>query len=245
MSELDAEQLQVLRALLAAATPGRLASRPMEVNGELREALIAREHGNLTVASDLSEADADLYVAVKNWLPDLLDAAGGWRCFQCKELFTDYAAAEDHFTLKGYEVPACVDPLSKDEKARIKELRDARAQARQAFRERDAAESDRALLRSYQSEIGRLFGSVGGTLASTPREAWLVLDAKQGEVLALREQITALRTALESAADALANDAKAFHSRELGGFADQAKADEHEARRVLAATTPEPAHVPS
>ena len=123
---------------------------------------------------------------------------GPWRCFQCGELFTDPVEASQHFS-NGHEMPGCVDPLAKDEKARLVELRDARQVAREALAAEEAADEDRALLASYRSEIGRLFGKVGGVLASTPHQAWLRLDYEIGRALAAEAEVERLRGLVEEA----------------------------------------------
>ena len=121
-----------------------------------------------------------------------------WRCFQCNDVFTDEAEAKDHFSTGGYERPGCCDPLAKDEKARLKELRDAREHARQAFRERDEADNDRALLASERAEIGRRFGKVGGVTASTVQQAWLVYEAQIGATEAARARVADLEAAAKA-----------------------------------------------
>lgn len=45
-----------------------------------------------------------------------------WRCFLCDEVFRSRKTAQAHF---GADMPACVDPLRADEKARLIELREA------------------------------------------------------------------------------------------------------------------------
>jgi len=57
-----------------------------------------------------------------------------WRCFHCDEVFRPRRAAFLHFGSDEYEgkdVPACVDRLRSDEKARMSELREAQHYASQ------------------------------------------------------------------------------------------------------------------
>jgi hypothetical protein len=125
-----------------------------------------------------------------------------YRCFFCEEVFRSRRAAWEHFGEASYcgsDVPACVDPLRSDEKERMKALREARKYAHEMQEQRDKMEEDADMLSSFQTELGRLFGEVGGVKASTPHQAWLVLDAAQGEILALKERLDAAgRSAVES-----------------------------------------------
>jgi hypothetical protein len=123
-----------------------------------------------------------------------------WRCFFCDEVFRSRRAAWEHFGEENCtsDVPACIDPLRSDEKARMKELREAREHAMKAQRDMEEMDNDVGLLRYFETEIGRLFGVVGGVKASTPHQAWLVLDAAQGEILALKERNAALDALLNT-----------------------------------------------
>lgn len=82
-----------------------------------------------------------------------------WRCFICDEVFTTESDARDHFT-DGYERPGCVDPLAKDEKLRLKELRYAREVARRWLKEKEVAESSARAqsdhVAQYRAEVVRL-----------------------------------------------------------------------------------------
>lgn len=74
-----------------------------------------------------------------NWSTD--PTLGPWKCFFCGEVFADGVTAGRHFgEPEGCEcpVPGCVDPLRRDEKARLHELRLARYEAAKAIDERDA-----------------------------------------------------------------------------------------------------------
>jgi len=76
---------------------------------------------------------------------------------------------------------AGVDPLRTDEKARLKELRDAQDHAIKMGHEADENAEAAGMLDNYRSEIGRYFGECGGVIASTPHQAWLKLEAAQNE----------------------------------------------------------------
>jgi hypothetical protein len=91
----------------------------------------------------------------------------------------------------------------------MKELREAREHAMKAQRDMEEMDNDVGLLRYFETEIGRLFGVVGGVKASTPHQAWLVLDAAQGEILALKERNAALDALLNT--PELVDFAKAVH----------------------------------
>lgn len=71
----------------------------------------------------------------------------------------------------------------------------------------------------------------------------LLADSKALELAAVqveheRARAERLEQALREAADSLANDAKAFHSIGATGFAEQAEADEREARAALGEVKP-------
>lgn len=123
-----------------------------------------------------------------------------WRCFFCDEVFLTRHDAWLHFGEEGCEsdVPACVDPLRADEKARMNELREARRYAAEMQQEAQSFEEKADDLENFRRELGELFGKVGGARASTPRQAWLVLDAARGEILALKEKLAAHGIPLES-----------------------------------------------
>jgi hypothetical protein len=83
-----------------------------------------------------------------------------WRCFFCDAVFRTRRAAWLHFGEQNCESdpPACIDPLRKDEAARINELRDARESALKAINERDHAEE---LLEGLQAEHDNFFRYFG------------------------------------------------------------------------------------
>jgi hypothetical protein len=123
-----------------------------------------------------------------------------WRCFFCDEIFTDEAEAKEHFGSDEYELcapPGCIDPLRTDEKARLKELHQAEAHAMKMQQEAEENDEAKGLLETSRSEIGRYFGIVGGVTASTPHQAWLVLEAEQGKVIAAESRLAEVTAQLE------------------------------------------------
>lgn len=83
-----------------------------------------------------------------------------WRCFFCDEVFRIRKDAYEHFGEQNCESdpPACIDPLRTDEKARLKELREAREVALKAMNARDRAEE---LLEGLQAEHDNFFRYFG------------------------------------------------------------------------------------
>lgn len=146
-----------------------------------------------------------------------------WRCFHCDEVFTDRQSAWEHFGEENCttDVPACIDPLRTDEKARMKELREARDLVWRAQAEQDEAETDAALYHQMRDEIGRLFGECAGVVASTPHQAWLKLDAAHGEIIALKERLAMVPDVtrlLEALRDI--SEATVYESHDVGQVID-------------------------
>lgn len=131
-----------------------------------------------------------------------VETASGWRCFHCDEVFTDEAEAKEHFGADNFcmpEVPGCIDPLRHDEKARLKELADAREHAMKMQAESEKNDEAEGLLEQFRAEIGRLFGECGGVTASTPHQAWLKLEAAQNLAEAERLRTAELESQLTQA----------------------------------------------
>lgn len=123
---------------------------------------------------------------------------GPWKCFFCGEVFPDAITATRHFgEPEGCEfpVPGCVDPLRRDEKARLHAVQIANYEAMKAIDERDAAREDADAYRAQPAEIERLFGQG----VRTPHDAWLVLDEMKGRALAAEERTSRLRADLDEA----------------------------------------------
>jgi hypothetical protein len=83
-----------------------------------------------------------------------------WRCFFCDEVFKTRELAHEHFGDENCETdpPACIDPLRSDEKARIKELRDARDYAAQCRDESQRIEERMDGLLGEHDNFFRYFG---------------------------------------------------------------------------------------
>jgi hypothetical protein len=141
-------------------------------------------------------------------------AEKGWRCFHCTEFFTTEQAAREHFGADMEdEGPGCVDQLRTDEVERLREVRVAREEWAKARREVEDADEKLGLLATYESEIGRYFGNVGGVRASTPHQAWLRFEAEQGRAEAAESRAEVLAGALRVIAEGPCMD---FH--ENGGI---------------------------
>jgi hypothetical protein len=83
-----------------------------------------------------------------------------WRCFFCDEVFRSRGDAFAHFGEENCETdpPACVDPLRTDEKARFKELREARDFAVKCQNEALRAEELAEGLEAEHDNFFRYFG---------------------------------------------------------------------------------------
>jgi len=85
-----------------------------------------------------------------------------WRCFFCDEVFTDRREAWAHFGDDSHcspEVPACIDPLRHDEKARLTELREARQHAMKMQAESEKNDEAEGLLEQFRYDLCRYFGN--------------------------------------------------------------------------------------
>lgn len=107
-----------------------------------------------------------------------------WRCFFCNEVFTDEAAARNHFGLDEEWTAGCIDPLTKDEKER-------RADQVQFYieldgeRERSAALQDKAyLLGHWEDDLKRHFNG-----AKSVNQAMLMYEAMETRALAAEEKL--------------------------------------------------------
>ncbi len=84
-----------------------------------------------------------------------------WRCFHCDEVFTTAKDAYNHFGDEspcGGDVPACVDPLRAEEKARMNELRAARRLALEGMHHEERADDFAWDLQNVTKELQRHFG---------------------------------------------------------------------------------------
>jgi len=83
-----------------------------------------------------------------------------WRCFFCDQVFTDRKEAWLHFGEENCttDLPACVDPLRADEKARLDEVRELRAEVVREQQRAEDAEDAKGLLEDFYRELRRYFG---------------------------------------------------------------------------------------
>lgn len=114
-----------------------------------------------------------------------------WRCFHCDEVFHSRTSAGAHFgsdRYEGTELPACIDPLRFDEKARLSEIREAQQYALQCQESANAAE-DKC------DELSReLDGFRHLTKCRSTQELRMLKDSIEGEVITARKLIEAVRT---------------------------------------------------
>ncbi|HXP82544.1 MAG TPA: hypothetical protein VN976_21780 [Verrucomicrobiae bacterium] len=131
----------------------------------------------------------DEEVAAKDRRIAALEAS--WRCFFCGETFTDRHEAWLHFGEENCtsDVPACVDPLRADEKARLSELREAVEEAQKARNELAKMEDFQGDYEAFWSEIRCCFGEDCNSV-------WLAGDRYKSVwnlVVALQAQIDRVR----------------------------------------------------
>ena len=84
-----------------------------------------------------------------------------WRCFFCDEVFRTRKAAYLHFGEENCvtDLPACVDPLRYDEKKRLEEVRQLRAEVIRLQQQAERAEDAEALIESMYSQLRQYFGN--------------------------------------------------------------------------------------
>ena len=95
-----------------------------------------------------------------------------WRCFHCNEVFHSRRAARAHFGSGDYEESepaACVDPLRKDEEARLRRVREAEAHALKVMRELETAEDK---LATAETDLRLIYRKMGEGCTN----AWQVRD---------------------------------------------------------------------
>jgi len=84
-----------------------------------------------------------------------------WRCFFCDEVFTSRREAYLHFgddNSCAPDVPACVDPLRSDEKARMKELREAIDHGLQMQIRAEKVDDLESQISQFRDDLEREFG---------------------------------------------------------------------------------------
>jgi hypothetical protein len=103
-----------------------------------------------------------------------------WRCFHCDDVFRSRKAATLHFGSDEYEakdLPACIDPLRADEKARMDAVRKAEQYALACQESRNQAE---IRAEDAESELAQ-FKHVTGCRSIHDLRMWL--DSQQGRVV--------------------------------------------------------------
>ena len=114
-----------------------------------------------------------------------------WRCFFCDEVFRSRKAAWLHFGDDGcvQDPPACIDPLTRDEKERMRELREAREWAVERDRKATEAEDN---LDQMQYELAE-FKAITGCGGVHDLRMWM--DSQQGRVVTANALIDGFRKA--------------------------------------------------
>ncbi len=102
-----------------------------------------------------------------------------WRCFHCGEVFAVEQEARDHFAIDGIP-PMCVDPLTKDEKARMAVVRKLESELAKWRFENEQLDHLAGGLKAMESELSRYFGTCGGFPVKTAHQAFLVYEAMIG-----------------------------------------------------------------
>ncbi len=147
----------------------------------------------------LLRAQGEEIAGLKDERTDLLAQRPVWRCFHCGEVFKQHQAASDHFSIEGIP-PMCVDPLTKDEKARMVVVRKLEAELTKWRNENEQLDHEAGAYHAMQAELGRYFGTCAGFPVKTAHQAFLVYEAMIGAKEAAESQVAALtasRAALE------------------------------------------------
>lgn len=124
------------------------------------------------------------------------EAVKEWRCFHCDEVFQSRQEASDHFAVDGVP-PMCVDPITKDEKARMVVVRRLEAEVMKLRKENEDLDHMAGCLKAMESELARYFGTCGGVPVKTASQAFLVYEAMIGRAEAAEQQLAALRASQE------------------------------------------------
>ena len=114
-----------------------------------------------------------------------------WRCFHCDEVFTDRALAQDHFAIEGVP-PMCVDPLTKDEKARMVVVRKLESEIIKLRKENEELDHQAGSFHAMTGELTRYFGQCGGGPVKTASQAFLVYEAMIGRAEAAEAEVRRL-----------------------------------------------------
>jgi hypothetical protein len=112
-----------------------------------------------------------------------------WRCFHCNEVFTDAAAAKEHFGPDTEWQAGCIDPLTKDEAERRQDQVDMYTELDREREENSRLMSRDYVLSCYERDLAKFFNG-----AKSVHQAFLVLDSIEGRALAAEEKLAALAT---------------------------------------------------
>jgi hypothetical protein len=139
-----------------------------------------------------------LAAAYRSVKAKLAEAEKSWRCFHCGEVFTDEESARSHFAIDGIP-PMCVDPLTKDEKARMVMVRRLEAELVKWRKENEDLDHMAGCFKAMESELTRYFGTCGGFPVKTASQAWLVHEAMIGRAEAAESRAEQAEAALAEA----------------------------------------------
>ena len=115
-----------------------------------------------------------------------------WRCFHCDEVFRSKKQARLHFggdEYEGKQLPACIDPLRTEEKARMDEVRKCQEYALQCQREGQQAEERTDELEYELKDFRHITG------CSNTHELRMWMDSQQGRVVTANALIEGFRKA--------------------------------------------------
>jgi len=103
-----------------------------------------------------------------------------WRCFHCEEVFSDRAAAREHFGVTLTGVALCQEP---------RDMQDALRRARDAENRWMDLAAKLGVERTENERLAHMLASWERQFATTdPREAWNRLDSMEGRALAAEER---------------------------------------------------------
>jgi len=108
---------------------------------------------------------------------------GRWECFHCGEIFTDKAAATEHFGFSEASEPSCHMTV-----AGVRRLEEQVAKLSHIDEQRDVAAE---AYEGQSAELARLFDG-----ARTAYGAWLKLEAMESRVLAAEDRLKHLASAM-------------------------------------------------
>lgn len=110
-----------------------------------------------------------------------------WRCFHCDEVFTDRAAAQEHFGSDEWQVAGCILKLNEGERLLLGTIRELQQRNRDLLQRAQEAEMDHECDAGLRAELKRYFGHVDAW------SCWNTMDEKQGRIEALEAELEQLR----------------------------------------------------